>query len=125
MSSPVEPSPREIGGDGVRAPQISADPDAAARPARVPPNPASVKINVEGAFIVDDEINGKNGAGEEGVHYEHKDIRLPHHTAVVSHVAVDVSTNSPRSKALLTDRPARRLEAHLRSWSTFRANQVL
>ena len=91
MSSPVEPS-REIGGDGVRAPQISADPDAAARPARVPPNPAAVKINVEGAFIVDDEINGKNGAGEDGVHYEHKDIRLPHHTAVVSHVAVDVST---------------------------------
>lgn len=91
MSSPVEPS-REIGGDGVRAPQISADPDAAARSARVPPNPASVKINVEGAFIVDDEINGKNGAGEDGVHYEHKDIRLPYHTAVVSHVAVDVST---------------------------------
>jgi hypothetical protein len=25
------------------------------------------------------------------VHYENKDIRLPHHTGVVSHVAVDVS----------------------------------
>lgn len=105
MSSPVEPS-REIGGDGVRAPQISADPDAAARSARMPPNPASVKINVEGAFIVDDEINGKNGAGEDGVHYEHKDIRLPYHTAVVSHVAVDVSTNSLAQKPLLTDWPA-------------------
>jgi hypothetical protein len=92
MSSPVQPPSREIGGDDVRTPQISVDPDAAARSARVPPNPASVKINVEGAFIVDDEINGKNGAGEDGVHYEHKDIRLPHHTAVVSHVAVDVST---------------------------------
>jgi type II pantothenate kinase len=92
MSSPVQPPSREIGGDDVRTPQISVDPDAAARSARVPPNPASVKINVEGAFIVDDEINEKNGAGEDGVHYEHKDIRLPHHTAVVSHVAVDVST---------------------------------
>jgi hypothetical protein len=91
MSFPVQPPSREVGGDGVRAPHISADSDAAGRPARVPPNPASVKINVEGAFIVDDEVNGKNGAGEDGVHYEHKDIRLPHHTAVVSHVAVDVS----------------------------------
>lgn len=91
MSSPAQPPSREVGGDGVRAPQTSADSDAAGRPARVPPNPASVKINVEGAFIVDDEVNGKSGAGEDGVHYEHKDIRLPHHTAVVSHVAVDVS----------------------------------
>ena len=97
MSSPVEPLSREIS-YGVRAPQILADPGAAARSARVPPNPASVKINVEGAFIVDDEINGKSGAGEDGVHYEHKDIRLPYHTAVVSHVAVDVSTIPLRSK---------------------------
>jgi hypothetical protein len=92
MSSLVPPPSREVSGDGIRAPQISADSDAPGRPTRVPPNPASVKINVEGAFIVDDEITGKNGAGEDGVHYEHKDIRLPHHTAVVSHVAVDVST---------------------------------
>src|ERR1700734_1102393 len=125
MSSPVEPSSREIGGDGVRAPQISADSDAAARSARVPPNPASVKINVEGAFIVDDEINEKNGAGEDGVHYEHKDIRLPYHTAVVSHVAVDVSTIPPSLKAPADQPACPRLEAHLRSWSTFHANQVL
>jgi type II pantothenate kinase len=91
MSSPVKPPSREVGVDGGRGPHISADADPPGRPARVPPNPASVKINVEGAFIVDDEINGKNGAGVDGVHYEHKDIRLPHHTAVVSHVAVDVS----------------------------------
>lgn len=54
-------------------------------------NPGAVKFNVEGAFIVDDEANAKNGVGPEGIHYEHKDIRLPHHTGVVSHVAVDVS----------------------------------
>jgi type II pantothenate kinase len=86
-----------MGGDGVRASQISPDSDATGRPARVPPNPSSVKINVEGAFIVDDEANGRNSAGEDGVHYERKDIRLPHHTAVVSHVAVDVSGISPFS----------------------------
>jgi hypothetical protein len=67
----------------------AAGPDNAPRPPRVP-LPASVKINVEGAFIVDDEAVGHNGAGNDGIHYEHKDIRLPYHTAVVSHVAVDV-----------------------------------
>ncbi|EGE05796.1 pantothenate kinase [Trichophyton equinum CBS 127.97] len=55
-------------------------------------NPGSVKINVKGAFILDDEeraaAHGRNDA--DGVHYEHKDIRLPHHTDVVSHVAVDI-----------------------------------
>jgi type II pantothenate kinase len=93
MSSPVVEAPtREVGANRGRASQISADSDATGRPARAAPNAASVKINVEGAFIVDEEFNGRNGAGEDGVHYEHKDIRLPHHTAVVSHVAVDVST---------------------------------
>jgi type II pantothenate kinase len=53
-------------------------------------HPGSVKINVEGAFIVDEETTSKNDTGE-GIQYEHKDIRLPHHTSVVSHVAVDVS----------------------------------
>ncbi|KIW79137.1 pantothenate kinase [Fonsecaea pedrosoi CBS 271.37] len=69
-----------------------ADGDAPGRPPRAPPNPASVKINVEGAFIVDDEMNTRNGTGDEHehVHWEHKDIRLPHHTDVVSHVALDI-----------------------------------
>lgn len=67
-----------------------ADNDLAARPARVPPIPASVSINVEGAFIVDEVAPQLNGHASEFVHYEHKDIRLPHHTDVVSHVAVDV-----------------------------------
>ncbi|KAI1914471.1 hypothetical protein LOZ61_002139 [Ophidiomyces ophidiicola] len=59
-------------------------------------HPGSVKINVKGAFIVDEQPaaqNGPNSApfdGPDGIHYEHKDIRLPHHTDVVSHVAVDI-----------------------------------
>src|SRR4051794_9218016 len=54
-------------------------------------NPGSVKINVKGAFIVDDHSSPKDEDNGDGIHYEHKDIRLPHHTDVVSHVAVDVS----------------------------------
>ncbi|KAG5297901.1 pantothenate kinase [Histoplasma ohiense] len=56
-------------------------------------NPGSVKINVKGAFIVEDEEESPsppNGTPMDGVHYERKDIRLPHHIAVVSHVAVDI-----------------------------------
>ena len=53
-------------------------------------NPGSVKINVKGAFIVDDEPAAKDNTEGDGVHYERKDIRLPNHTGVVSHVAVDV-----------------------------------
>lgn len=59
-------------------------------------NPGAVKINVEGAFIVDEEPRSRSRSPIEadGVHYESKDIRLPHHTGVVSHVAVDVSDSS-------------------------------
>lgn len=62
-------------------------------------NPGSVKINVKGAFIIDDHQpespRSQEPVGWDGVHYEHKDIRLPHHTDVVSHVAVDVSDHTP------------------------------
>lgn len=67
------------------------------RPGRVPrveeaiSNPGAVKINVTGAFIVDDDDRSRSPVEADGVHYENKDIRLPHHTGVVSHVAVDVS----------------------------------
>jgi hypothetical protein len=65
-----------------------SDNDFSPRPARVPPIPASVSINVEGAFIVDEVVAPQEN---EFVHYEYKDIRLPHENSVVSHVAVDVS----------------------------------
>ncbi|KAJ5162219.1 hypothetical protein N7492_007611 [Penicillium capsulatum] len=63
------------------------------RPARLEEaitNPGSVKINVTGAFIVDDEPRSRSPIEADGVHYENKDIRLPHHRGVVSHVAVDI-----------------------------------
>jgi type II pantothenate kinase len=55
-------------------------------------NPGAVKINVKGAFIVDEDPRSKSPVRLDGVHYEGHDIRLPHHTGVVSHVAVDVSS---------------------------------
>ena len=69
-------------------------------PPRVP-HPGTIKINVQGAFIVDDEepspilapVDGANPEESDGIEYQHdtKDIRLPNQTAVVSHVAIDVS----------------------------------
>ncbi|KAI9785655.1 MAG: hypothetical protein M1816_008278 [Peltula sp. TS41687] len=50
-------------------------------------HPGSVRINVQGAFIVDEEHDLHTGPGG---HHDTKDIRLPNHTAVVSHVAVDI-----------------------------------
>lgn len=56
-------------------------------------NPGAVKINVKGAFIVDEDPRSKSPVRTDGVHYEGHDIRLPHHTGLVSHVAVDVSVS--------------------------------
>ncbi len=56
-------------------------------------HPGSVKINVKGAFIVDNNIDSGSPDGHgysNGGSHETKDIRLPNHTAVVSHIAVDV-----------------------------------
>lgn len=54
-------------------------------------HPGSVKINVQGAFIVDQEAHTPNGESLNGGSHDTKDIRLPNHTAVVSHIAVDAS----------------------------------
>ncbi|UNI24382.1 Pantothenate kinase [Purpureocillium takamizusanense] len=59
--------------------------------------PGSVRINVKGAFIVDPDTRtpapraaqGNGGRGSP-THPETSDIRLPYHTAVVSHIAVDI-----------------------------------
>jgi len=60
-------------------------------------HPGDVRINVKGAFIVDAASPPgtpppNQGLDADGEAYQHdpKDIRLPHHKAVVSHVAVDV-----------------------------------
>lgn len=56
-------------------------------------HPGSVKINVEGAFIVDQEgrsLASPLAPSPNGGSHDTKDIRLPNHTAVVSHIAVDI-----------------------------------
>ncbi len=61
-------------------------------------HPGPVRINVQGAFIVEDEEQDVVAAASDH-HHRHpsphahstKDIRLPNHTDAVSHVAVDVS----------------------------------
>lgn len=56
--------------------------------------PGSVRINVTGAFIVDPDASTPTQASDNGrvspSHHETSDIRLPNHTAIVSHIAVDV-----------------------------------
>lgn len=50
------------------------------------PQPSPIRINVEGAFIVDeDESNGRQTPPGT------RDIALPHHNSELSHIAVDVS----------------------------------
>ncbi|KAI1766769.1 fumble-domain-containing protein [Hypoxylon sp. FL1150] len=57
-------------------------------------HPGSVRINVKGAFIVDTPEEPGTPAGVSGTggssYHETKDIRLPNHTAVISHIAVDI-----------------------------------
>ncbi|KAK0613066.1 fumble-domain-containing protein [Bombardia bombarda] len=77
-------------------------------------HPGSVRINVKGAFIVDQDSassgsgsgcsDSSNAGGASSITspaeptsgrtsptpYETKDIRLPNHTAVVSHIAIDI-----------------------------------
>jgi type II pantothenate kinase len=66
-------------------------------------HPGDVRINVKGAFIVDEEedntAEAKTPPGvafdDNGYQHDSKDIRLPNHKAVVSHMAVDVSSLPP------------------------------
>ena len=60
------------------------------------PRPRSVKINVTGAFITDEGTVTPLLVDEtRGAVHDSRDIRLPHHTAVVSHVAIDVRPTLP------------------------------
>jgi type II pantothenate kinase len=61
-----------------------------------PPNTAlqnalDVRIDVKGAYIVDDEpSDDEEWKYEEDYQHDTNDIRLPHHRSLVSHMAVDV-----------------------------------
>lgn len=89
-------------GDGRGAPKtmmVDVRPTTATTTAEIDTaitHPGSVKINVTGAFIVDQGSSSpSDGQSSPTTSHEHnghqtKDIRLPNHTAVVSHVAIDI-----------------------------------
>lgn len=64
--------------------------------------PGSIKINVTGAYIIDHEDDDQSpersptgshsseGGEEQSFQHHKRDIRLPNHTSVVSHVAADI-----------------------------------
>lgn len=53
-------------------------------------SPGTVKINVQGAFIEDEVPSTKWDQTDDGAQHDTRDIRLPNHRAVVSHVALDI-----------------------------------
>ena len=53
-------------------------------------SPGTVKINVQGAFIEDEASPTKWDQIDDGAQHDTRDIRLPNHRAVVSHVALDI-----------------------------------
>lgn len=53
-------------------------------------SPGAVKINVQGAFIVDEVASNAGNQTEDGAQHDTRDIRLPNQSAVVSHVALDI-----------------------------------
>ncbi|KAI1196331.1 fumble-domain-containing protein [Nemania serpens] len=83
-------------------------------------HPGSVRINVQGAFIVDgteQPATPANGyANTNGSYHEGKDIRLPNHTAVVSHIAVDIGGSLAKlvyfSREAHSTEPGGRLNFH-------------
>ena len=52
-------------------------------------SPGIVKINVQGAYIVDEGLSNPDSSSQDGAQHD-TDIRLPNHQGVVSHIALDV-----------------------------------
>ncbi|KAI8948124.1 fumble-domain-containing protein [Xylaria longipes] len=81
-------------------------------------HPGSVRINVKGAFIVDGTEQPSTPANgyANGSYHEGKDIRLPNHTAVVSHIAVDIGGSLAKlvyfSREAHSTEPGGRLNFH-------------
>ena len=52
-------------------------------------SPGIVKINVQGAYIVNEDPSSPISSAQDGAQHD-TDIRLPNHQGVVSHIALDV-----------------------------------
>ncbi|KAF3941418.1 hypothetical protein ABW19_dt0207372 [Dactylella cylindrospora] len=68
-------------------PQLAGRPRKNTTIASAIEHPGTIRINVEGAFIVDEEPGSPPKALKQS---GTKDIRLPHHSSEVSHIAVDI-----------------------------------
>ena len=79
-------------------------------------NLAPVRINVQGAFIVDENTVTTRIDNEAGAVHDSKDIRLPHHKSIVSHVAVDVSFSHGHDGEASIDGLRCRLEVLWPNW---------
>jgi type II pantothenate kinase len=96
MSAEAPQTAKLSGDDGPASPRLTRMRTNTAEIDSTITHPGSVKINVKGAFIVDQDSGSPNGsyatehAHTNGGNHDTKDIRLPNHTAVVSHIAVDV-----------------------------------
>lgn len=55
-------------------------------------SPPAVKINVQGAFIADEVASSTDFQSDHGAQHDTKDIRLPNHQGIVSHVALDIGS---------------------------------
>ncbi|PBP15791.1 pantothenate kinase [Diplocarpon rosae] len=89
-------------------------------------HPGSVKINVEGAFIIDQDADSaspdrysqlSNGT------YKTRDIRLPNHTAVVSHIAVDIGGSLAKLVYFSREPHSRELGGRL-NFMTFETDRI-
>lgn len=58
-------------------------------------SPGTVFINVQGAFIVDEDPANPPTLTDDGAQHD-TDIRLPNHQTIVSHVALDASYQLPK-----------------------------
>jgi type II pantothenate kinase len=99
--------------------------------------PGSVKINVTGAFIVDPDTSTPRTApglpdvnmtgGGSPTNHGTSDIRLPNHTAVVSHIAIDIGGSLAKlvyfSREADSTDPGGRLNFH--SFETDRVDDCL
>lgn len=83
--------------------------------------PGSVRINVQGAFIVDDDTPGS----PPRQHSDTKDIRLPYHKTQVSHIAVDIGGSLAKVVYFSRDPNGNGGKLNFKNFETERINDLI
>jgi type II pantothenate kinase len=118
QSTPADPSGSSRAGHHNRMRTNTAEIDSTIN------HPGSVKINVQGAFIVDQKSVSPDRGDSHGGSHDTRDIRLPNHTAVVSHIAVDVRYIMELFFAIQATDARTRSGDPLPNWYISRANRI-